>query len=60
MDLKEFQNSQQDILYQNGHIHNSHDMFLDLDDMWLGCLVCHHSWPSDSLKQACKITEVGC
>jgi len=44
MNFEEFQQAQEITLYQGGEIDASHDMHLDLDDMWLGCLVCKASW----------------
>ena len=39
MRLDTYQRQQQDIFYGNG-THHSHDMFLDLDDMYMFCLAC--------------------
>jgi len=39
-DLKDYQEAQEDILYSNGKYHSTHRMFVDLDDMWRGCLAC--------------------
>lgn len=38
--LKNYQESQNNILYNNGMYHSTHDMHVDLDDMWRGCLNC--------------------
>ncbi|KKK93262.1 hypothetical protein LCGC14_2694620 [marine sediment metagenome] len=58
MNLNEYQKQQQDILYNEGKFHQSHDMFIDLDDMWRGCLSCKasDSYTSDVpiLEQPCK------
>ncbi len=43
MNLSEYQEHQTDILYNQGKYHESHDMFIDLDDMWRGCLTCKTS-----------------
>lgn len=40
MNLNDYQNEQERILYDEGRIHKSHSMFLDLTDMWRGCTSC--------------------
>ncbi len=56
--LSEYQKLQGDILYRNGEYHSSHNMFIDLDDMWRGCLRCKTGDQTtkgfETLKQPCK------
>lgn len=53
MKIGEFQNEQQKVLYHDGQIDASHDMFIDLDDMWRGCLRCKLTKLED-LKEPCS------
>lgn len=55
--LSEFQKSQSDILYRNGEYHSSHDMFIDLDDMWRGCIRCK---TGDQTTKGCEILKQEC
>ena len=58
MSLNDYQIKQEKILYQDDTIHKSHYMFLDMDDLWLGCLKCKNSMTTINgsliLKQECK------
>ena len=52
MNLNKYQERQQDSLYNQGKYHQTHDMFIDLDDMWRGCLTCKTSdWTNDGVKR---------
>ncbi len=53
--LNDYQKKQEDILYGNG-THQTHDMFLDPTDMWLGCLTCkqlRNNFENQELKWPC-------
>ncbi len=56
--LSKFQKLQDDTLYRSGEYHSSHDMFIDLDDMWRGCVRCKTGDQTikgfEILKQECK------
>ena len=56
MRLNSYQNKQQEVLYGNG-THQSHDMFLDLDDMVLWCLTCkaqRDNFENAKLREPCR------
>lgn len=57
--LTQFQLEQQQILYGNG-THASHDMFLDLDDMYMYCLKCkapRDNFENERLRKPCPGEE---
>lgn len=56
--IKEYQDTQSNLLYRNGEYHKSHDMFIDIDDGWRGCLACKTGdWTKDGYKVLVKPCE---